>query len=231
MLPVGEIRRLARQTLQGRWKEAALLNIIPVLIGFLIVGGASATFSFFNPDFFNNDLIFGGNPNTDATFSMNIREIISNILTILFATGVSYTLLDMVRNPNYEIVPLKDSLQVFRKGYTLPVIILYVLQSVFTFLWLLLFIVPGIVKAYSYELSYYVYKDAMENGEELSPLDCITRSRELMDGYKGKLFVLELSFIGWHFLGALTLGLGYLFITPYIETSKAIFYEDLLRSR
>lgn len=231
MLPVGEIRRLARQTLQGRWKEAALLNIIPVLIGILIVGGASATFSFFNPDFFNNDLIFGGNPDTDATITMNVREFVSNILTLVFATGVSFTLLDMVRDPNYEIVPLKDSLQVVKKGYTLPVIIICVLKNIFIFLWLLLFIVPGIIKAYSYELSYYIYKDAIESGEELSALDCITRSRELMDGYKGKLFVLELSFIGWHFVGALTLGLGYLFITPYIETSRAIFYEDILRSR
>ncbi|MEC6748717.1 DUF975 family protein [Marinilactibacillus sp. XAAS-LB27] len=231
MLPVGEIRRLARQTLQGRWKEAALLNIIPVLIGFLIVGGAAATFSFFNPDFFNNDLIFGGNPNTDATFSMNIREIISNILTILFATGVSYTLLDMVRNPNYEIVPLKDSLQVFRKGYTIPVLGMYILQWIYMFLWSLLFVIPGIVKSFSYAQTYFIYKDATESGHYLSPTECITRSRELMDGYKWKLFVLELSFIGWHFLGALTLGLGYLFITPYIETSKAIFYEDLLRSR
>lgn len=49
-----------------------------------------------------------------------------------------------------------------------------------------------------------------------------------MDGNKGKLFVLELSFIGWHFIGGLTFGLGYLFITPYIQTAKAVFYNDLL---
>ncbi|WP_225743139.1 DUF975 family protein [Marinilactibacillus sp. Marseille-P9653] len=231
MLPVGEIRRLARQTLQGRWKDAALLNVIPVLIGLLIVGGSTALFSFFNPDFFGNNLVFGGDPDINATFSLNIREIMSNILTILFATSVSYTLLDMVRYPDYEIDPLKDSLQVFRKGYTLPIIVLYILQSVFTFLWSLLFIIPGVVKAYAYELSYYIYKDATESGHYLSPTDCITRSRELMDGHKGRLFILELSFTGWHFVGAFTLGLGYLFITPYIETSKAIFYEDLLRSR
>ncbi|MFC6463964.1 DUF975 family protein [Marinilactibacillus sp. GCM10026970] len=230
MLPVGEIRRLARQTLQGRWKEAALLNIIPVLIGILIVGGSSLAFGFFGTNIFNGNYI-NGITETDTNITTTIREWGTNLLTIVFATGVSYTLLDVVRNPNYEIVPLRDSIQVLKKGHAVPVLAMYILQWLYTFLWSFLFVIPGIVKSFSYAQTYFVYKDATESGHYLSPMDCITRSRELMDGHKGRLFVLELSFIGWHFVGALTLGLGYLFITPYIETSRAIFYEDILRSR
>ncbi|WP_208559364.1 DUF975 family protein [Marinilactibacillus kalidii] len=230
MLSVGEIKREARQTLNGRWKEAALLNVIPVVITILIVGSGSFAFGYFGTNIFNGDYI-NGLTETDGTAAANAREWLSDLLTIVFATGVSYTLLDMVRNPNYEIVPLRDSLQVIKKGYTLPVLGMFILQWLFVSLWAILFVIPGLIKIFSYALTYFVYKDATESGHYLSPLDCITRSRELMDGNKGRLFLLELSFIGWHLVGTFTLGLGYLFITPYLAASRAIFYEDLLRSR
>lgn len=61
----------------------------------------------------------------------------------------------------------------------------------------------------------------------LSYDDAIERSMELMDGHKGELFLLDLSFIGWAILSILSCGIGFLWLTPYMETAHAHFYEHL----
>jgi len=92
----------------------------------------------------------------------------------------------------------------------------------------LLLVIPGIIKGYAYSQSYFIYYDVVtETGEKPKILDTITASRKLMDGYKGKLFWLDLSFIGWHILAIATVGIGYLWLNPYITATKAAFYEQL----
>lgn len=97
------------------------------------------------------------------------------------------------------------------------------LVTIFEFLWLLLFIIPGIIKHYSYAMTYYIRNDH----PEYTATEAITKSREMMKGYKGKLFLLELSFIGWAFVGMLCCGIGILWVYPYMEMSKAHFYQEL----
>ena len=99
--------------------------------------------------------------------------------------------------------------------------LLYLLQSLFTMLWTLLFIIPGIVKSYSYALAFYIQQE----GEEMEAVDCITKSRQMMNGHKWQLFCLDFSFIGWYIVGALCLGIGIYFVTPYHEMARANFYE------
>lgn len=74
-----------------------------------------------------------------------------------------------------------------------------------------------------YALVFYIYND----NEELSVMECINGSKEMMKGNKVKLFLLQLSFIGWHILSVITLFIGYLWLKPYIETSTASFYNNL----
>lgn len=97
------------------------------------------------------------------------------------------------------------------------------LQGLYTALWTLLLIVPGIIKTYSYSMTPYILKDNpdMRNNE------AIEKSMAMMNGHKMDLFLLDLSMIGWHILSILTLGIGYLFLLPYIYTTHAHFYEDL----
>ena len=59
----------------------------------------------------------------------------------------------------------------------------------------------------------------------------ITESRELMSGHKGRLFWLDISFIGWYIVGMITLGIGFLWINPYINATKAAFYDDLSKGK
>ena len=97
------------------------------------------------------------------------------------------------------------------------------LMVVFVFLWSLLLIIPGIVKAFSYAMTPYI----LEEHPELSAGEAIDHSRAMMKGHKFDLFWLLLSFIGWGFLCLFTFGIGYLWLTPYMQTSVAAFYEDV----
>ncbi len=101
------------------------------------------------------------------------------------------------------------------------------LMALYILLWCLLFIVPGIVKSYAYAMTPYVMNDR----PDLDADDCIHESRMMMKGYKWKLFCLDLSFIGWAILCIFTLGIGLLWLQPYIEASHAKFYEELKARR
>lgn len=97
------------------------------------------------------------------------------------------------------------------------------LRNIFIALWSLLFIIPGIVKIYSYSMTEYI----LEENPELSANEAIDRSRFMMRGHKFDLFWLQLSFIGWFILCILTSGIGFLFLEPYYYSAKAAFYEEV----
>jgi uncharacterized membrane protein len=97
------------------------------------------------------------------------------------------------------------------------------LVSLYTFLWSLLFIIPGIIKSYSYAMTPYILLDR----PELSATDAIKESEKMMDGHKMDLFILDLSFIGWVLLSMLTCGILVLYVEPYMMATKAAFYLEL----
>ena len=96
-----------------------------------------------------------------------------------------------------------------------------------TLLWSLLLIVPGIVKAYTYAMTPFV----MHDNPDMPVRECLNRSRRMMDGYKMKLFLLDLSFIGWVLLSIITCGIGMLWVIPYMQTARVEFYEQLKNNK
>ena len=105
------------------------------------------------------------------------------------------------------------------------ILLTLLLMSVYTFLWMLLLIVPGFIKAYSYAMTPYILKDR----PDLKYNGAIEESMRMMRGNKMKLFLLALSFIGWALLCILTLGIGLLWLEPYTVSARAAFYEELKR--
>ena len=99
----------------------------------------------------------------------------------------------------------------------------YLLVTLYTLLWMLLLVVPGIIKAYSYSMTMYVLRDH----PELKFNGAIERSMAMMKGHKFDLFYLQLTFIGWMLLCILTLGIGYFWLGPYMQSATAHFYEDV----
>ncbi len=101
--------------------------------------------------------------------------------------------------------------------------LLGLLMTLYIVLWSLLLVIPGICKAYSYSMAYFIAKDHPEYDWR----QCLSESTRLMTGYKAGLFLLDLSFIGWYLLGALCFGIGALWVIPYHQQTRACFYEEL----
>ena len=99
----------------------------------------------------------------------------------------------------------------------------YLLMLLFIFLWMLLLIIPGIIAALSYSMTFYILAD----DPSISPMDAIDKSKAMMKGNKWKYFLLNLRFLGWALLCLLTFGIGFLWLMPYIQVSIAKFYDDI----
>lgn len=101
-----------------------------------------------------------------------------------------------------------------------------VLNTILCALWAILLVVPGIIKGLAYSMYPYVLRDE----PNLSVWQTLKKSEAIMKGYKGKLFLMYLSFVGWFILGAFTFGILYIWLTPYIMTSTVKFYDDVRRA-
>ncbi len=105
-------------------------------------------------------------------------------------------------------------------------IVLFFTTMLFILLWSLLFIIPGIIACLKYSQSFFILND----NQNIEALKAIELSKSMMDGFKGKLFLLYLSFIGWVFLCLLTGGIGFIWLIPYVQTTLAQFYMELKKN-
>ena len=167
-----------------------------------------------------------------AILSVIIVGIISGICGVIPAVGSLITLVitgplmlglvvvfsKLIKGEKAEIVDLFDGFKNFVNSF-----LLYILNSLFTLLWSLLFVIPGIVMSYAYSMSFYILKD----NPELSANEARKQSIEMMRGNKWRLFCLDFSFIGWALLSILTFGILMLWVSPVMEASHAAFYESL----
>ena len=97
------------------------------------------------------------------------------------------------------------------------------LTSLYVYLWSLLFVIPGIVKAFSYSMAGYI----LAENKGKSARECINESKAMTDGHKMDLFVLSLSFIGWGLLCSITFGIAAIWVAPYIQATFANAYKSL----
>lgn len=149
----------------------------------------------------------------------NWLESVWNILVEGSLTlGLASIFLQFSRN---EETKIEDLFAYFTNGKLfVRGIVSYILPNIYLILWTLLFIIPGIIKSFSYAMTNYILID----NPDYSVDQAITESRRMMDGHKFDLFLLMLSFIGWYILAALTLGIGLIWLNPYIEATRAQFY-------
>ena len=123
--------------------------------------------------------------------------------------------------------PMGELLNSFRNGYFNTAKIMFC-KGLYTTLWSLLFIIPGIIKAYEYSMIPYL----LAENPNMSKQEAFAISKELMDGNKFNAFVLDLSFILWNFVGALALGLpGVFFVNPYVQLTNVELYVKLCQIR
>ena len=135
------------------------------------------------------------------------------------AIGMVILLLKLSRTGESKIENVFDG---FKNGIGSN-IVAGILVPLFTFLWALLLIIPGIVKSYAYSMAFFIKHDHPEYDWKM----CLDESQRYMKGYKWQLFCLDFSFIGWILLSILTCGIGMLWVVPYQFAAHANFYENL----
>ena len=204
-----ELRAQARERLEGQWGTFVLMTFLFYVIQALlqIPGSVGDLFKVLSPE------------NALTSESLSTLSVLLTLLALPLSWGLTVSLL---RNHREESVDLENLFDGFRKGRYTRVFCALFLVQLFTFLWALLLIIPGIIKAFSYALTPYILLDE----PELTARQAITRSCEIMQGRRWKLFCLYLSFIGWGILCLLTFGIGFLWLVPYMNASVAAFYED-----
>lgn len=192
----------ALASLSGRWDKA----VIAMLIVFAILGFVGNIIS----------IPFGA----EGVAGQSVSTLWA-LLCLPLSWAASVFFLRISRGEEVDYGQLFDGFRGWDEY--LRIFLTEFLKGLYTFLWTLLLIVPGIMKSYSYAMTDFVLKDE----PELKYDAAIERSMQMMEGHKADLFWLDLSFIGWILLSILTFGIGFLFLMPYIETAHAQFYEDL----
>ncbi|MBS9338785.1 DUF975 family protein [Fructobacillus sp. M2-14] len=159
---------------------------------------------------------------SDSGADLYFSRTVSGAIALLVSWSAKWAIIDAFQKPDRKL-SWASGLQAFSFKTFFPAFLLAFVSKILLFFWSLL-ILPAIVKVFSYSQTYYAYKmDLLFDRKQASLTDYITISRRVMSGRKRELFLLELSFIGWHLFGLLTFGLGYIFVTPYINTCRVVY--------
>ncbi|AXM87813.1 DUF975 domain-containing protein [Anoxybacillus ayderensis] len=215
-MSLSSLRREARKALNGKWGNAVFLILVYALVTMVVPFGVEVVFSGGWEAWLYQETV----PASASIVSMFVSFALIPLSVVLY-----WVFLDAYRNEPIRIAPL---FTVYQNGkLALKLIGTSLLFGLFVFLWSLLLIIPGIIKSLSYSQTFFLLKDH----PEYSALQAISESKKRMKGYKGKLFLLYLSFIGWGLLSMLTFGIGFLWLVPYIYTSLAAFYDQFIRTQ
>lgn len=195
-----ELKAKAREQLRGRWA----LAVITILVASIFTGLLTS----------NRELIKRGLFTVSISFS---------IFYILFGgviiAGKSRFLLNMtIDKKTAMFTDLFSQFNIYLKTTGLNLLIMLA-----TTIGFFLLIIPGIIISYMYSQAFYIL---VENPEK-TVFQCMEESRHMMIGHKFDLFCVQLSFIGWIILGAITCGIGFLWVNPYLELTCTNFYLSI----
>ena len=219
---------------KGKYWQSVLVTLF-MLFNFGTFVGPKFEFNF---EFDDVDTIFSSfnDANTIADYFMNtfaggmtlaviLSSIFSILLTVLVictfkAGGIRYFLKSRKNNPT----DFKEVFENFKDKTFLNIGKISLCKFVFTYLWSLLFVIPGIIKSYEYWAIDYI----VATRPDIERQEAFRLSKILMDGHKWDLFVLQLSFIGWDILNGFTRGiLGIFYVSPYQQATYVEFFSDI----
>ena len=215
-----DYRAIARAKLANNWGSAILAAFVAALLG-----GTVANVGFrFNVTI--NEQTLYQLPEFVLRYLMISASIASMLSFVHFIIGgvvrQGYAVYLLKQYDGGEEKPelndLFSQFHHFGDGFCLAL-----LQTLYILLWGLLFIIPGIVAAYRYAMAPYI----LAENPGMTASEAITASKQMMEGHKGELFCLGLSFFGWAILSGLTLGIGSLWLTPYMNAAYTAFYRNL----
>lgn len=160
-----------------------------------------------------------------GTISGGVLAFITELLALPLYIGFISYILGLTRK---EEVSLTDIFQDYKKIGL--IVVTLIISYVFIIFGYILLIIPGIMIAFSLVMVVYLLADSKETSIS-EARNIIRESREMMNGYKLDYFIFELSFIGWHFLGAITFGIAYIYVIPYFTFANTLYYQRLKEKR
>ena len=217
-----ELRAMARRNLEGTWGISVGVALVAALLGGLIVGtGSNINFNF-NEDTVRNLPPIFWTVLMPLVSLAGLLGIVSFILGGTVELGYAKFLLKQYDRKELQFSDLFSQFERFGTGFAQKF-----LRTLYTCLWALLLVIPGIVKGLSYAMTPFI----LEEHPEMTASEAIKASMKLMDGHKMDLFILGLTFIGWEILACLTMGIGFLFLNPYMNAAYAAFYRNISGQR
>lgn len=241
MRVASDFRELARKALSGKWGSAVLTTLVASILGAdIMVSGGSSTTGITNSvtnvvnrgsgDSSSYDGILSSMSLTSMTYILGAVMVAVSVLLIVgliqyvigsfVSLGLIQYNLDLIDGKDVEFGQIFSKASMFGKAFWLRL-----RMGIFTFLWTLLFIIPGIIKSYAYSMSGFI----LAENPEMTAKEAMQVSEKMMVGNKWRLFCLQFSFIGWQILCILSLGIGSLWLTPYTNAATAAFYDEISR--
>ena len=244
MRVASDFRELARKALSGKWGSAVLTTLVASILGAdIMVSGGSSTTGITNSvtnvvnqgsgdssSYDGLDGILSSISLTSMTYILGAVMVAVSILLIVgliqyvigsfISLGLIQYNLDLIDGKDVEFGQIFSKASMFGKAFWLRL-----RMGIFTFLWTLLFIIPGIIKSYAYSMSGFI----LAENPEMTAKEAMQVSEKMMVGNKWRLFCLQFSFIGWQILCILSLGIGSLWLTPYTNAATAAFYDEISR--
>ncbi|MBU7567513.1 DUF975 family protein [Weissella sagaensis] len=163
------------------------------------------------------------------TFALGLQvlttSILAEVLVGIFTLGVTFGFVEWHRRKKAPEQPVKVGLKFLKSKTIVDVVVLLGVRFIFTLLWTCLFIIPGIIKTYSYSQATLLYAEDVRAGREITSITSyLKKSEEMMRGYRMKLFWLQISFILWWILVGITYGIAGFYVVPYYQATMAEFY-------
>jgi uncharacterized membrane protein len=153
-----------------------------------------------------------------APVTGGLGGIIPLILGGPLTLGISQIFLKLWQRHDFRVEEMFDGFKDFTRS-----LVAYLLMALYVFLWSLLLIVPGVIAAISYSMTFFI----MAEDPQIEATEALRKSKQMMEGHKTVYFMLMLSFIGWFLLACLTCGLGFLLLSSYTSMASVIFYKRL----
>lgn len=217
-MSIQELKQKGKSALKGNWGKlgvAVLITFALLIFDALITIALAPNYELFVNA--NGQLTI--HPSVTALFVNYVVTIATTILlTAPIGIGFWWFLIDLYDGKKMASMEILQSWKQWGR-----IVQTFLWMILYLFLWSLLFTIPGIIKSYSYSLAFTLIKD----NPDMRPHDAITESRRLMNGNKGKLFVLQLSFIGWLLIPLVNLFYG----LPYMCMSMVAFERSLVKKK
>lgn len=235
MLCAADFRAHARQALSGKWMPAVIAGLIVSLLHADGPIGPEVNFQFEGGELDASLELFGQTvlstfENRPGLLAFLIGNTLLAIVAIIVSAivfgvigstvSVGYAKFNLALTDGFE-ADLTHMVGYF--GYMKTAFCTHLLRGLYTLLWSLLFIIPGILADLSYSMTDYI----LSEHPDMTASEAIAASKDLMYGNRWRLFCLQWSFFGWSILAALTLGIGNLWLTPYKQAAYAAFYRSL----